>query len=108
MNLLKLLDVKTILILVLSFVIFVIYFLKNSEIESLKDEKISIYEGLTKTNKELKDCDYSMFKQNKEIESLRVEIKYTEPKVIEKLKNVYVQDTTCDSKLKAYKELFND
>jgi myosin heavy subunit len=41
-------------------------------------------------------------------EDMKVEVTYIEPKSIEKVKNVFIKDLTCESLLKAYKELFNE
>ena len=39
---------------------------------------------------------------------MKVEVTYIEPKSIEKVKNVFIKDSTCESELKAYQELFNE
>ena len=60
------------------------------------------------TKDDLKECDSKVHEQNQKIEDMKVEVTYIEPKSIEKVKNVFIKDSTCESELKAYKELFNE
>lgn len=46
--------------------------------------------------------------QNQKIQELSVEIKPAEIKEVERIKKIYIKDNTCESELKAYKELFNE
>ncbi|ABV67914.1 hypothetical protein Abu_1667 [Aliarcobacter butzleri RM4018] len=108
MNFIKEFDLKAILFIVLGLIVVFIYFSKNSQITSLKDEKTSLQEDLIKEKTNLKTCEDKMQKQNSQIEKMRVEVTYKEPETIEKINNIYLKDKTCESELKAYKELFND
>ncbi len=108
MNFIKEFDLKAILFIVLGLIVVFIYFSKNSQITSLKDEKTSLQTDLIKEKTNLKTCKDKMQEQNKKIEDMRVEVTYKEPEIIEKINNIYLKDKTCESELKAYKELFND
>lgn len=108
MNFLKLLDLKTVLIVALGLSLAFIHFSKEAEIKTLKDEKIVTLQKLDLANDNLKKCDAKVDEQNKKIEDMKVEVTYIEPKSIEKVKNVFIKDSTCESELKAYKELFNE
>ena len=108
MDFLKLLDLKTVLIVVLGLSLAFVYFSKEAEIKTLKDEKIATFEKLVKAEQDLKKCDSKVDEQNQKIEDMKVEVTYIEPKSIEKVKNVFIKDSTCESLLKAYKELFNE
>lgn len=46
--------------------------------------------------------------QNQKIQELSVEIKPAEIKETKRIKKIFVKDNTCESELKAYKELFNE
>lgn len=46
--------------------------------------------------------------QNERIKALSVEVKPQEIKEIERIKKIYIKDNTCESELKAYKELFHE
>ena len=104
----KFLDLKTVLLIILGLAAAFIYFFKESQIDSVKDEKITIVEKLVEAEDELKKCNEKVEKQNKTIEDMKVEVKYIEPKTVEKVKNIYVKDSTCESLLNAYKELFDE
>lgn len=104
----KTIDLKIVLLVVLSLAVVFIYFSKNSQITSLKDEKTSLQTDLIKEKTNLKTCEDKRREQNKQIEEMKVEVTYKEPEIIEKINNIYLKDKTCESELKAYKELFND
>ena len=108
MNFLKLLDLKTIFFLLVATGLIFISLSQSSEIKTLKDEKITTLEKLVKSEQELKKCEAKVNEQNQKIEDMKVEVTYIEPKSIEKVKNVFIKDSTCESELKAYKELFNE
>jgi len=108
MNFLRILDLKTGLFIVLGLVTVFIYFFQDGKIKSLKDEKISILEKLVESKEALKKCDSKLNEQNQKIEDMKVEVTYIEPKTVEKIKNVFIKDSTCESELKAYKELFDE
>ena len=108
MNFLKLLDLKTVLIVALGLSLAFIHFSKEAENKTLKDEKIAILKKLDLANDNLKKCEAKVNEQNQKIEDMKVEVTYIEPKSIEKVKNVFIKDSTCESELKAYKELFNE
>ncbi|MFW2556752.1 hypothetical protein [Aliarcobacter butzleri] len=108
MNFIKELDLKAILFIVLGLIVVFTFLSKNSQITSLKDEKTSLQENLIKEKANLETCEDKMQEQNKKIENMRVEVTYKEPEIIEKINNIYLKDKTCESELKAYKELFND
>lgn len=108
MNFIKELDLKAILFIVLGLIVVFTFLSKNSQITSLKDEKTSLQTDLIKEKTNLKTCEDKMQEQNKKIEDMRVEVTYKEPEIIEKINNIYLKDKTCESELKAYKELFND
>lgn len=108
MDFLKFFDLKTVLfILVVAGLIF-ISLSQSYEIKTLKDEKIETLEKLVKSEQDLKKCEAKLNEQNQKIEDMKVEVTYIEPKSIEKVKNVFIKDSTCESELKAYKELFNE
>ena len=108
MDFLKLLDLKTVLIVALGLSLAFVHFSKEAEIKTLKDEKITTLEKLVKSEQDLKKCEAKVNEQNQKIEDMKVEVTYIEPKSIEKVKNVFIKDSTCESELKAYKELFNE
>ncbi|CAM3513814.1 MULTISPECIES: hypothetical protein [Arcobacteraceae] len=108
MNFIKELDLKAILFIVLGLIVVFTFLSKNSQITSLKDEKTSLQTDLIKEKTNFKTCEDKMQEQNKKIENMRVEVTYKEPEIIEKINNIYLKDKTCESELKAYKELFND
>ena len=108
MDFLKFFDLKTVLIVALGLSLVFVYFSKEAEIKTLKDEKITTLEKLVKSEQELKKCEAKVNEQNQKIEDMKVEVTYIEPKSIEKVKNVFIKDSTCESELKAYKELFNE
>lgn len=108
MDFLKFFDLKTVLFVLLIAALSLISFSQSSEIKTLKDEKITTLEKLVKSEQELKKCEAKVNEQNQKIEDMKVEVTYIEPKSIEKVKNVFIKDLTCESLLKAYKELFNE
>ena len=108
MSVLKMFNLKTILLVVLGLVIAFVYFSKESEISTLKSEYIEQSKELLKAKDEIKKLDDVLQRQNRAIEDMRVEVTYIEPKSIEKVKNVFIKDSTCESELRAYKELFNE
>ena len=108
MNFLKLLDLNVVFYSILGTALLITYLSKEDEIKTLKDEKIAILKKLDLANDNLKKCDAKVDEQNKKIEDMKVEVTYIEPKSIEKVKNVFIKDSTCESELKAYKELFNE
>ena len=108
MDFLKFFDLKTVLFVLLIAALSLISFSQSSEIKTLKDEKITTLEKLVKSGQDLKKCEAKLNEQNQKIEDMKVEITYIEPKSIEKVKNVFIKDSTCESLLKAYKELFNE
>lgn len=67
---------------------------------------------LTKENEILKakldTANINLELQNERIKALSVEIKPQEIKEVERIKKIYIKDNTCESQLKAYKELFNE
>lgn len=108
MNFLKLLDLNVVFYSILGTALLITYLSKEDEIKTLKDEKITTLEKLVKSEQELKKCEAKVNEQNQKIEDMKVEVTYIEPKSIEKVKNVFIKDSTCESELKAYKELFNE
>ena len=72
------------------------------------EELKALAEQYKLANDNLKKCDAKVDEQNQKIEDMKVEVTYIEPKSIEKVKNVFIKDSTCESELKAYKELFNE
>ncbi|RBQ28411.1 hypothetical protein [Aliarcobacter vitoriensis] len=108
MNLLRGIDFKTILFIVLGCVTAFVYLSKNNQIDSLKDKTITTQEDLIKNQRDLRTCENKLQEQNRQIEDMRVEVTYKEPETIEKINNIYLKDKTCEAELKAYKELFND
>ncbi|MCG3698875.1 hypothetical protein L5F42_03360 [Aliarcobacter butzleri] len=108
MNFIKELDLKAILFIVLGLIVVFTFLSKNSQITSLKEEKTSLQENLIKEKANLETCEDKMQEQNNQIEKMKVEVTYKEPEIIEKINNIYLKDKTCESELKAYKELFND
>lgn len=64
-----------------------------------ENEVLNTKLNLANTNLEL---------QNQKIRELSVEIKPTEIKEVERIKKIFIKDNTCESELKAYKELFNE
>jgi cell division protein FtsB len=108
MNFLKLLDLNVVFYSILGTALLITYLSKEAEIKTLKDEKITTLEKLVKSEQELKKCEAKVNEQNQKIEDMKVEVTYIEPKSIEKVKNVFIKDSTCESELNAYKELFNE
>ena len=74
---------------------------KNSEIKTLKFD-------LEKAKFELFKCDKNLKIQNKAIKELEIKGAPKEPLNLEKIKKIYIKDESCQSKLKAYKELFDE
>lgn len=116
MDFLKLTDTKTILFAgAVVFILGLLYLSHTLEVNSL-ESKISILENdkstlqndLIKEKTNFQVCDNKRQEQNKQIEEMKVEVTYKEPETIEKVRNIYVQDKTCEAELKAYKELFLD
>lgn len=46
--------------------------------------------------------------QNQKIQELSVEVKPVQVKEVERIRKIYIKDNTCESQLKAYKELFDE
>ncbi|WP_133169628.1 hypothetical protein [Campylobacter blaseri] len=99
-------DAKTIVAIVISAVVYIIYLnlelgLLNKKVELLKSENALII-----NEKAL--CQSFLDKQNKAIDELKLDVlkKPNEPKEVEKIKKIYIKDKSCESELKAYKELF--
>lgn len=67
---------------------------------------------LTKENEILKakldTANINLELQNERIKALSVEVKPQEVKEVERIKKIFVKDNTCESELKAYKELFHE
>jgi hypothetical protein len=116
MDFLKLTDTKTILFAGAAIFFLGLFYLSytlevnslESKISILEDDKATLQEDLIKEKTNFQKCDDKRQEQNKQIEEMRVEVTYKEPETIEKVRNIYVQDKTCEAELKAYKELFND
>lgn len=108
MSVLKMFDLKTILLVVLGLVVVFVYFSKESEISTLKSEYIEQSKEFLKAKDEIKKLDDVLQRQNRAIEDMRVEVAYIEPKAVEKIKNIYIKDSSCEAELRAYKELFDE
>ena len=108
MNFIKQIDSTVISIVFFSLFISLVYFYKDNEVNFYKEKLTSSQEDLIKEKTNLKTCEDKRQEQNKKIEDMRVEVTYKEPEIIEKINNIYLKDKTCESELKAYKELFND
>lgn len=67
---------------------------------------------LTKENELLKaklnTANANLELQNQKIKELSVEVKPQEIKEVERIKKIFVKDSSCEAELKAYKELFNE
>lgn len=73
----------------------------NNEIDNLKLKNFH-FQNEIKTSKE------KLLKQNQAILDLKIKIDNKQPlKEVLKVKEVFIKDDTCQSELKAYKELFN-
>lgn len=83
-----------------------IYISKEIEISSLLRDKASLQEDLIKEKTNFQACSNKLQEQNEKIENMKVEVTYQEPLQVEKIKNIYIRDSTCEAELKAYKELF--
>lgn len=65
--------------------------------------RLEIQSNLDKQS--IKDLQSSINKQNNHIKQLEVKIS-EKPKVITKIQEIVVKDTSCESELDAYKQLF--
>lgn len=83
-----------------------LYFKTLSEKNSLKLELAKNLEESIELKEELGSCKKALNIQNEEIKKLKVEVKYTKPKSVEKLEKLSVENKSCEAKLKAYSELF--
>lgn len=59
-------------------------------------------------NKELHLANANLELQNQKIQELSVEVKPVQVKEVERIRKIYIKDNTCESQLKAYKELFDE
>lgn len=75
-------------------------FLKN-DIKELESEILTL-------RVQNKECELSLIKQNSAILALKNEItdKNENSEKIEAVRKIYIKDESCESELKAYKELF--
>ncbi|PKT77956.1 hypothetical protein [Helicobacter winghamensis] len=77
--------------------------------QSLKNENAILKLKELHTKSELEGLELKLQEQNKAILKVRLDLKEKNETLAEvsKVQKVFLKDTSCESKLKAYKELFN-
>ncbi|RXJ80806.1 hypothetical protein CRU86_00065 [Aliarcobacter skirrowii] len=108
MNFLKQMDSTVISIVIFSLLIALVYFYKDNEVNFYKDKLYDTQDDLIKEKTSLRNCENKLDEQNEEIESFKIKIIPTSTKLTQKVQTIYIKDKSCESELKAYKELFND
>lgn len=75
----------------------------------LKDEIKSLNSQILILKNEKSLCNSYLEKQNLEIKALGLDKNKTlkEPKNVKRVEKIFIKDDSCESELKAYKELFN-
>ena len=80
----------------------------DKDIRDLKEKNERLTKDYATVKNNLNACNVSLSLQNEAIKAAAVEIDDTPPKQIERIKNIYVKDKSCEAELAAYKELFRD